>query len=136
MSNGNSACRTCGGTGRVRKVQGFYTVERACPLCHPEAHAQEKERASRSGYVYILLLTAGVVKIGHTHRHPEDRAGEWDLTLLAYARSEDSADAERRLHEFLAKHRKGSYELFEISFRQAVRALSTVVGEPTIVHEP
>jgi hypothetical protein len=132
MTDGDPSCWTCGGTGRVRRTQGFFTIERACPVCRPD----EQETAARSGYVYILLLTAGVVKIGHTHRHPEDRADEWDLKLLAYARAEDSAKAERQIHEHLARYRKGAYELFEISFRRAVQALETVVGPPTIVHEP
>lgn len=26
-------CRTCGGAGRVRATQGFFTVERTCPTC-------------------------------------------------------------------------------------------------------
>jgi molecular chaperone DnaJ len=26
-------CRTCGGHGRVRAVQGFFTIERTCPTC-------------------------------------------------------------------------------------------------------
>jgi hypothetical protein len=136
MSNGDPACRTCSGAGRIRRVQGFYTLERSCPTCCPESYTREGERASRSGYVYILLLTAGVLKIGHTHRHPEDRAEEWELKLLAYARAEDSAVAEQRLHEYLARYRKGSYELFEISFKQAKLALETIVGRATIVHIP
>lgn len=28
-----SACRTCGGAGRVRAAQGFFTLERTCPTC-------------------------------------------------------------------------------------------------------
>lgn len=28
-----SACRTCGGAGRVRAAQGFFTLERTCPAC-------------------------------------------------------------------------------------------------------
>ena len=27
------ACRTCGGTGRIRHSQGFFTLERTCPAC-------------------------------------------------------------------------------------------------------
>ena len=27
-------CRTCGGMGKVRASQGFFTVERTCPSCH------------------------------------------------------------------------------------------------------
>ncbi len=28
------ACPTCGGQGRVRHAQGFFTLERTCPSCH------------------------------------------------------------------------------------------------------
>lgn len=28
------ACSTCGGYGRVRASQGFFTIERTCPVCH------------------------------------------------------------------------------------------------------
>ena len=27
------ACRTCGGSGKVRASQGFFTIERTCPAC-------------------------------------------------------------------------------------------------------
>jgi len=29
-----ATCPTCGGIGRVRAQQGFFTVERTCPTCH------------------------------------------------------------------------------------------------------
>jgi hypothetical protein len=139
MSDPQPSCRICSGTGRIRQAQGFFTVEKPCPACRSDAESRqqsEDNRVSRSGYVYILFMTAGVLKIGHTRRHPEDRADEWGLQLLAYARAEDSADAEKRLHEYLSRYRKGSYELFEVSFREAIRALETIVGRPTILHEP
>jgi molecular chaperone DnaJ len=28
------ACTTCGGQGKVRASQGFFTIERTCPACH------------------------------------------------------------------------------------------------------
>jgi molecular chaperone DnaJ len=31
---GTSACKTCGGHGKVRAQQGFFVVERTCPACH------------------------------------------------------------------------------------------------------
>ncbi len=125
-------CETCRGTGTVRHSQGFFTLERACPSCRPAEAARTQEQAALSGYVYLLQLTPGIIKIGHTRRHPEDRANEWGLTLLAYARCEDSAAAEQRIHQYLSRYRKGSYELFEISISEALRALEHVVGKPTI----
>ncbi|MBW8638250.1 molecular chaperone DnaJ [Hoeflea sp. WL0058] len=29
-----TSCATCGGSGRVRASQGFFSVERTCPTCH------------------------------------------------------------------------------------------------------
>jgi molecular chaperone DnaJ len=29
-----AVCGTCGGIGRVRATQGFFTIERTCPACH------------------------------------------------------------------------------------------------------
>ena len=135
MATGAAAavfCETCRGKGKIRRTQGFFTVELPCPSCSPAEVLRARQQAARSGYVYLLQLAAGIIKIGHTQRHPEDRANEWGLTLLAYARSEDSADAERKMHEYLSRYRKGSYELFEISISEAVRALEYIVGKPTI----
>ena len=29
-----TACSTCGGNGKVRATQGFFSIERTCPTCH------------------------------------------------------------------------------------------------------
>jgi molecular chaperone DnaJ len=29
-----TTCSTCGGAGRVRAAQGFFSIERTCPTCH------------------------------------------------------------------------------------------------------
>lgn len=127
-------CQICKGSGRIRAAQGFFTIEKPCPAC--STPVEDKANAGTSGYVYILLLASGILKIGHTKKHPEERADEWGLELLAYARAEDSADAEKRMHQHLSGHRRGAYELFEISFKDAVRALERVVGPAKIVRHP
>jgi hypothetical protein len=136
MNPSNPVCGTCGGSGRIRYAKGFFTLEKSCPTCRPEAASEAESGYGTSGYVYILLLTSGVLKIGHTKKHPEDRAAEWGLRLLAYARAADSADAEKKMHEHLSDYRRGTYELFEVSFRDAVWALEKLVGPATIVREP
>ncbi len=35
-------CTTCGGAGKVRASQGFFTVERTCPTCHGRGQIIEK----------------------------------------------------------------------------------------------
>lgn len=151
MSSGD-VCNQCGGKGRIRAQQGFFTVERTCQICHGTGVADgttssdwtdagptpsDSPSPSRSGYVYLLHVTAGLLKIGHTKRHPEDRADEWRLELLAYARCPDSAKAERELHQRFSAHRKGSYEIFEMSFARALAALEEVAGgKATVLRSP
>jgi molecular chaperone DnaJ len=43
------ACGTCGGAGRVRATQGFFTIERTCPSCHGRGQVIETPCASCSG---------------------------------------------------------------------------------------
>jgi len=35
-----STCRTCGGIGKVRAAQGFFTIERTCPSCQGRGEVQ------------------------------------------------------------------------------------------------
>ncbi len=35
-------CTTCGGHGKVRAQQGFFTIERTCPTCHGQGRVIEK----------------------------------------------------------------------------------------------
>jgi molecular chaperone DnaJ len=43
------ACSTCGGQGRVRHAQGFFTLERTCPACHGRGQVIEDPCSSCSG---------------------------------------------------------------------------------------
>jgi molecular chaperone DnaJ len=42
-------CATCGGAGRVRHAQGFFTLERTCPQCHGRGQSIDSPCASCSG---------------------------------------------------------------------------------------
>jgi molecular chaperone DnaJ len=42
-------CSTCGGAGRVRQSQGFFTLERTCPGCHGRGQTIETPCSSCSG---------------------------------------------------------------------------------------
>lgn len=56
-------CSTCGGSGRVRAAQGFFSIERPCPTCHgrgeiikdpcPKCHGQGKIEEERTLTVNI-----------------------------------------------------------------------------------
>ena len=43
------ACATCGGAGRVRHAQGFFTIERTCPSCQGRGQVIETPCTSCSG---------------------------------------------------------------------------------------
>jgi molecular chaperone DnaJ len=43
------ACSTCGGQGRVRHAQGFFTLERTCPACQGRGQVIEDPCSSCSG---------------------------------------------------------------------------------------
>jgi molecular chaperone DnaJ len=42
-------CPMCGGAGRVRHAQGFFTLERTCPNCHGRGQSIDSPCASCSG---------------------------------------------------------------------------------------
>ncbi|HUC50490.1 MAG TPA: molecular chaperone DnaJ [Xanthobacteraceae bacterium] len=42
-------CAMCGGQGRVRHAQGFFTLERTCPNCHGRGQSIDSPCASCSG---------------------------------------------------------------------------------------
>jgi molecular chaperone DnaJ len=44
-----AACRTCGGAGRIRHAQGFFTLERTCAACQGRGSVIEKPCTTCSG---------------------------------------------------------------------------------------
>jgi molecular chaperone DnaJ len=44
-----TACRNCGGSGRVRHAQGFFTLERTCPTCQGRGSVIEQPCKACSG---------------------------------------------------------------------------------------
>jgi molecular chaperone DnaJ len=42
-------CATCGGAGKVRHAQGFFTLERTCPRCHGRGQSIDDPCAACSG---------------------------------------------------------------------------------------
>ncbi|MEJ2376337.1 MAG: molecular chaperone DnaJ [Pseudolabrys sp.] len=43
------ACTTCGGIGKIRHAQGFFTLERTCPACHGRGQVIDDPCPSCSG---------------------------------------------------------------------------------------
>src|SRR4051812_13684644 len=43
------ACATCGGMGKIRHAQGFFTLERTCPSCHGRGQVIDNPRSACAG---------------------------------------------------------------------------------------
>lgn len=86
------------------------------------------------GFIYILTNSGmpGVVNIGSTGRHPEDRARELSsgdvptpFDVCYYAWSEDAAHDATHLHEFLFDYRNRDTNFFSMSPQQAIHAVES-----------
>ena len=44
-----TSCNTCGGMGKVRASQGFFTIERTCPSCHGRGEVNQDPCGSCAG---------------------------------------------------------------------------------------
>lgn len=49
-----TACRTCGGVGKVRATQGFFTIERTCPACQGRGETIEAPCPSCRGASRVM----------------------------------------------------------------------------------
>lgn len=90
------------------------------------------------GYIYVLsnLAMPGLLKIGRTDRHPEQRARELRTTgvphpfiLEHYVDVEDSAQAEAQIHGLLqgkGARMSTDREFFSISLHEAIETLDLV----------
>jgi len=58
-----ATCRSCGGHGRVRAQQGFFTIERTCPTCHGAGSVVEKPCKACSGQGRVRREKTLVVNI-------------------------------------------------------------------------
>jgi len=48
------ACTTCGGQGKIRQTQGFFTLERTCHVCHGRGQMIETPCASCDGQGRVM----------------------------------------------------------------------------------
>jgi hypothetical protein len=63
----STTCNTCGGTGKIRASQGFFTIERTCPSCHggidPEAARNQLLSSSKDLIEKFLEIAERKVSI-------------------------------------------------------------------------
>lgn len=62
-AGGKTTCRTCGGVGQVRRSQGFFSVQTACPTCRGEGEQVTKPCKGCSGKGVVMDRKKISVKI-------------------------------------------------------------------------
>lgn len=77
-----TTCRTCGGHGRVRAVQGFFTIERTCPTCQGRGQtiSDPCKKCGGSGQTSVektltIAIPAGIEDGNRIRRSGEGEAG-------------------------------------------------------------
>ena len=72
------ACSLCGGQGKVRHAQGFFTLERTCPNCHGRGQVHRESRANPAR-APVASCASGRLSVnipagrGGRHPHPSCR---------------------------------------------------------------
>jgi molecular chaperone DnaJ len=71
------ACPTCGGQGRIRHAQGFFTLERTCPACQGRGQVIDNPcpSCSGSGRVTRERFALGQHSLRGRGRHPHQACG-------------------------------------------------------------
>ncbi len=71
------ACPTCGGYGRVRATQGFFSIERTCPNCHGRGEIIDDPCAGCGGAGRVTRERTLSVNVpaGRRGRHPHPPLG-------------------------------------------------------------
>ena len=65
-----TTCNTCGGTGEVRRQQGFFTIAQTCPYCQGTGELAERTRKK------VTLSVKVPAGIGHGQRLKLSREGD------------------------------------------------------------
>ena len=76
-------CATCGGAGKIRHAQGFFTLERTCPACQGRGQVIDDPCPSCSGAGRVTRERTLSVEhpARRRGRHPHPAAGEGEAGL-------------------------------------------------------
>src|SRR5262249_61880361 len=90
------ACPTCGGQGRIRHAQGFFTLERTCPACQGRGQVIDNPCPSCSGSGWVTRERALSVNI------PAGVEAGTRIRLAGEGEAGGRGGAAGDLHNFLA----------------------------------
>ncbi|MEM7679958.1 MAG: molecular chaperone DnaJ [Pseudomonadota bacterium] len=125
-------CDTCGGIGRVRAQQGFFTVERTCPTCHGQGTIIKNpcKKCGGSGRVQKTKNLKVQIPAGVDHGRRIRLSGEGEAGLRGGPRGDLYILLQVRPHKFFKRDGANLYGRVPITFTKA--ALGGEVEVPTI----
>ncbi|MGQ0527760.1 MAG: molecular chaperone DnaJ [Alphaproteobacteria bacterium] len=119
--SGAEACATCGGAGRVRQQQGFFTIERACPTCGGQGQIIKSPCKKCGGQGRVQSDKTIKVKIppGVEHGRRLRLSGEGEAGLRGGARGDLYVLLSIKPHKFFRREAGNLYCRVPIPFTQA-----------------
>src|ERR671936_1298357 len=126
------ACPTCGGTGRIRHAQGFFTLERTCPLCQGRGSVIQEPCKTCSGAGRVTRERTLEVQIptGVEDGTRIRLAGEGEAGLRGGAAGGIFNFLSIKPHEFF--QRDGADIFCRVPFAMTAAALGGEIEVPTI----
>lgn len=125
-------CPTCGGLGRVRAQQGFFTVERACPTCHGQGTIIKNpcKKCGGSGRVEKTKNLKVQIPAGVDHGRRIRLSGEGEAGLRGGPRGDLYILLSIKSHKFFEREGPNLYCRVPIPITKA--ALGGEIEVPTI----
>lgn len=130
--SGAETCSTCGGQGRVRAQQGFFTVERACPTCQGQGSVIKNPCKKCSGQGRVQREKSLKIKIpaGVDTGRRIRLSGEGEAGMRGASAGDLYVLLSIKAHKFFKRDGANMYCRVPIPFTQAV--LGGDVEVPTI----
>ncbi len=127
-----TACRTCGGVGKVRASQGFFTIERSCPTCQGRGETIEDPCPSchGAGRVTRERTLSVTIPVGVEDGTRIRLAGEGEAGLRGGPPGDLYIFLSIKPHEFF--QRDGADLFCRVPIAMAAAALGGQIEVPTI----
>jgi molecular chaperone DnaJ len=125
-------CRTCGGVGKVRASQGFFTIERTCPSCQGRGEVIETQcpTCSGSGRVTRERTLSVTIPVGVEDGTRIRLAGEGEAGLRGGPPGDLYIFLSIKPHEFF--QRDGADLFCRVPIAMTTAALGGQIEVPTI----
>ena len=127
-----TSCRTCGGVGKVRASQGFFTIERSCPACQGRGETIDTPCPSCNGAGRVIRerTLSVTIPIGVEDGTRIRLAGEGEAGVRGGSPGDLYIFLSIKPHEFF--QRDGADLFCRVPISMTTAALSGQIEVPTI----